>query len=219
MARVFHPRSNVLARVTLLGLPLLGAITGLVAWGVERSPYVTKQGVHWEQPVLFSHEHHVGGLGIDCRYCRTSVTESSFAGLPPTKTCMTCHSQVWTSAPLLEPVRESWRTGIPIQWRRDNNVPNYVYFDHSIHVAKGVGCVTCHGQVDQMPLTYQAKPLTMSWCLDCHREPEEHLRPREEVFNLHYVAPPDQERFGRELAERYHVRSSRALTDCYTCHR
>jgi hypothetical protein len=216
---MFHRRMNVIARGSVVGLPLLVLTVGVVAWAVQYSPYVSKQGIPWEQPVLFSHEHHVGGLGIDCRYCHTSVSDSGFAGLPPTKTCMTCHSQVWTNAKLLEPVRESWESGEPIRWRRVNNLPNYVYFNHSIHVAKGVGCATCHGPVDEMPMMMQGESLQMSWCLHCHKAPEKYLRPREEVFNLHYKPPADQERLGRELAERYHVRPSSALIDCYTCHR
>ncbi|HZZ43541.1 MAG TPA: cytochrome c3 family protein [Tepidisphaeraceae bacterium] len=219
MPRLFHRRMNVIARASLLAIPILAATAGGVAWHVQTTSYVTSQDITMEQPVPFSHKHHVGELGIDCRYCHTSVTDSSFAGLPPTKTCMTCHSQIWTNAAMLQPVRDSWRTGVPLQWQRVHNLPEYVYFDHSIHVAKGVGCATCHGQVDEMPLMFQAKSLEMSWCLECHRHPEEYLRPREEVFNLHYQSPPDQLKVGRELAERYHVRSAQALTDCYTCHR
>jgi hypothetical protein len=192
---------------------------GCMSWGVENSSYVTGQQIMLEQPIPFSHEHHVGGLGIDCRYCHTSVADSSFAGLPPTKTCMTCHSQIWTNAPMLEPVRESWRTGVPIRWQRVNTVPQYVYFDHSIHIQKGVGCATCHGKVNEMPLMQQNASLQMSWCLNCHRKPEQFLRPREEVFSMNYQPPDDQLALGKELCDRYHVRSSQALTDCYTCHR
>jgi hypothetical protein len=219
MPQIFRPRANSIARAVLLGAVLLA--TGLVvfAYEVQQSSYVTRAGLVVEQPVPFSHEHHVGGLGIDCRYCHTSVTQSAFAGLPPTKTCVTCHSQIWTNAPMLAPVRESWNQDVPIRWNRVHNLPGYVYFDHSIHVAKGVGCSTCHGPVDQMPLTYQYAPLTMSWCLDCHRHPERHLRPREEVFDMTYQPPADQRKLGRELATRYEVRSPQALTDCYTCHR
>jgi hypothetical protein len=219
MPRVFDRRMNVISRWSLLAVPLLLVLIGVVAWAVDYSPYLTEQGVPQVQPVLFSHQHHVGGLGIDCRYCHTSVQDSGFAGVPPTKTCMTCHSQIWTNAGLLEPVRQSWRTGEPIRWRRVNNLPNYVYFNHSIHVAKGVGCVTCHGPVDEMPLTWQAATLRMGWCLDCHKDPAKYLRPREEVFNLHYKQPENQEAFGKELEKRYHVRPHQAMIDCYTCHR
>lgn len=216
---VFHPRSNVIARLVVCLVPLLVGLLGLVAWAVQQSPYLTSQDVTVDQPVQFSHQHHVGGLGIDCRYCHTSVEQSSSAGLPPTKTCMSCHSQIWTNAPMLEPVRESWRTGTPIAWNRVHALPGYVYFNHSAHVTKGVGCATCHGRIDEMPLVRQASSLTMSWCLDCHRNPEKHVRPREAVFDLSYVAPADQPALGRELVERYAIRSARALTDCGTCHR
>ena len=156
---------------------------------LERSPYITYAGVRKSQPVPFSHQHHVTGLGIDCRYCHTSVEQSSFAGIPPTKTCMNCHAQIWTNAAYLEPVRESFRTGRSLEWTRVNQLPDYVYFNHSIHVNKGVGCNTCHGPVDQMPLMYQYASLQMEFCLDCHRAPEKYLRPREQVFNMRYEPP------------------------------
>jgi len=177
------------------------------------------QDVVVEQTVPFSHLHHVQGLGIDCRYCHTTAAESSFAGMPATKTCMTCHSQIWTNAPMLKPVRESWKSGTPLHWNRVHNLPDYVYFNHQAHVTHGVGCVTCHGQVDQMPLIRQASPLTMSWCLDCHRDPAKNLRPRDEVFNTKYQPPADQRSFGELLVKQYHVRSPQALSDCSTCHR
>jgi ferredoxin len=219
MARWFHPSTNAIARASLIAMVVLLIALGCLMWGGENSSYVTGQQIMLEQPIPFSHEHHVGGLGIDCRYCHTSVADSSFAGLPPTKTCMTCHSQIWTNAEMLEPVRESWRTGVPIRWQRVNTVPEYVYFDHSIHIQKGVGCATCHGKVNEMPLMQQNASLQMSWCLNCHRKPEQFLRPREEVFSMNYQPPDDQLALGKELCQRYHVRSSQALTDCYTCHR
>jgi len=219
MPQIFRPRANSIARALLLGALLLVGGLGLVAYEIQNSSYVTRAEIVIEQPIPFSHEHHVKGLGIDCRYCHTSVTQSAFAGIPPTKTCITCHSQIWTNAPMLEPVRASWNNDTPIRWNRVHNLPGYVYFNHSIHVAKGVGCATCHGPVDEMPLMYQYAPLTMAWCLDCHRHPEKHLRPREEVFNMNYRAPDDQLALGRELAQRYQVRSPQALTDCSTCHR
>ena len=218
MARTFHPRTNDIARGLLLTIPLSVGAFGLVAWRVQASPYLTSQNVTIDQPVPFSHQHHVGDLGIDCRYCHTSVTESAYAGVPPTKTCMTCHSQIWTNANLLAPVRASWRDDRPIEWNRVHALPEYVYFDHSAHVTKGVGCTTCHGQVDEMPLMRQASSLTMSWCLDCHRHPEDYLRPREQVFNTKYVAA-DQARLGPELVKAYDVRPAMALTNCGTCHR
>src|SRR2546421_9981548 len=151
MAQIFHPSMNTIAKVTIFGAVF---IIGAIAWvsaEIIRSPYYTQVSVARAQPVPFSHEHHVSGLGIDCRYCHTSVEQSSFAGMPSTKTCMTCHSQIWTNADLLEPVRQAYQTGEPIQWTRVHNLPDYVYFDHSIHVAKGVACTTCHGPVDRMP--------------------------------------------------------------------
>jgi len=219
MAQIFHRRANAIARASILGVVLVAAVGGGIAYGVQTSSFATRAGLMRDQPVPFSHEHHVGGLGIDCRYCHTSVAESPFAGLPPTKVCMTCHSQIWTNAPMLSPVRESWRTGTPIAWNRVNSVPGYVYFNHSIHLGKGVGCTTCHGPVDRMPLMYQAASLQMRWCLDCHRDPAKYLRPREEVFSVTYRPPANQGRLGQELAERYHIRDEQTLTNCSTCHR
>ena len=210
---------NTVARVILVGGPLaaLGAGTAL-AYGLTDSDWYTQQHVTIEQPVPFSHEHHAGGLGIDCRYCHTSVTESPYAGVPPTKTCMTCHSQIWTNAALLAPVRQSWSTGIPLRWQRVHDLPDYVYFDHSIHVAKGVGCAECHGAVDHMPLMHKAASLEMRWCLECHRHPEDRLRPREEVFNLHWTPPQDRRALGEQLVAQYHIQKDQ-LTNCSLCHR
>lgn len=218
MPQLFAPRANTIACVALVGLvagPLLalGALCLL-----PYTPYATGQDTTLEQPVPFSHEHHVGGLGIECRYCHTSVEQSRFAGLPPTETCMTCHSQLWTQAPMLAPVRESLAEGKPIPWRRVNRLPDYVYFDHSVHVAKGVGCTTCHGAVDRMPLMRQAAPLTMGWCLECHRNPEQALRPLDKVFSTDWEPPPDQRERGRELIHQYLVDTAH-LTDCSVCHR
>ena len=199
---------------------------------IQRSPYTTYAGVARPQPVPFSHQHHVGGLGIDCRYCHTSVEVSSFAGIPPTKTCMNCHSQIWSNAPLLEPVRESFRSGQSLVWTRVNDLPDFVYFNHSIHIAKGVGCNTCHGPVDRMPLMYNQASLQMEWCLDCHRAPEKYLRPREQVFNMRYEQPSafkpvsldgktynEQISLGKALASKYKLRSVQDITSCSTCHR
>jgi hypothetical protein len=226
MAQLFHPSFNTIAKASIIGTVLLIGGAGWVGWNIERSPYVTNQGRVRDQPVKFSHEHHVRGLGIDCRYCHTSVEESSFAGVPATKVCMTCHSQIWTNAQLLAPVRESWATGRPIPWQRVHNLPDFVFFNHSIHINKGVGCVSCHGEVDGMPLMWQHSSLQMEWCLDCHRQPENVLRPRSEVFNLHYDSLTDgkegnkpQQQLGEELRERYHVLPLQQMEDCYTCHR
>jgi hypothetical protein len=215
MAQIFHRSANTLARVTIFGAVF---IAGFVLWligGIVRSPYFTNQGVHREQPVPFSHQHHVAGLGLDCRYCHTSVETSAFAGIPPTSTCMNCHSQVWTNAEMLEPVRASMANGKPIIWSRVHRLPDFVHFNHSIHVAKGIGCASCHGRIDTMNLVYQASPLTMSWCLDCHRAPEKHIRPRDQVFNMNYVPAKPQSVLGPELVKQYNVRS---LTSCSTCH-
>jgi hypothetical protein len=219
MPQVFHPAMNTIARAILYGVPVLSAVGGVgLAYGITASDWMTNRNVTREQPVPFSHEHHVGGLGLDCRYCHTSVTESPYAGIPPTKTCMTCHSQIWTNAALLAPVRESAATQVPIAWQRVHDLPGYVYFDHSIHVAKGVGCVECHGHVEQMPLMRKVASLQMSWCLDCHRDPAPRLRPREEVFNMAWVPPADRVALGRQLLEAYHVRTEQ-LTNCSVCHR
>jgi len=216
MAQIFHRSFNTLSRVSIFGGVFI--IAGL-GWGwakYVRSDYVTGVNVARDQDVPFSHRHHVAGLGIDCRYCHTSVEQSKFAGVPATKICMHCHSQVWTNSPMLEPVRESYRTGKPLVWNRVHNLPHFVYFDHSIHVAKGVGCATCHGRVDQMPLVRQAASLYMEWCLECHRQPERFVRPREEVFNMAWEPSPDQLVKGQELVKRYHIEKK---TDCSVCHR
>lgn len=218
MAQLFKRRANAIANTTVIGGALLfaGICGALYAFG--RSDYWTRVEEPPAQPVPFSHEHHVAGLGIDCRYCHTSVEKSAFAGIPPTETCMTCHSQVWKDAPVLQPVRDSLQTGTPLRWTRVYDLPDYVYFNHSIHVNKGIGCASCHGRIDEMPMTGKVQPLNMRWCLDCHRAPENHLRPRDEVFNMDYQTRDNQLAAGRELMEQQHVRV-KGLTDCYTCHR
>ncbi|MBC8145078.1 MAG: cytochrome c3 family protein [bacterium] len=218
MPQIFRPSTNSLARATILGalLFIVGSLWLLAE--INRSSYVTNADVVRDQPVPFSHEHHVAGLGIDCRYCHTSVEESAFAGIPPTETCMTCHSQVWTNAKMLEPVRDSYRTGRPLRWTRVHDLPDFTYFNHSIHVAKGVGCESCHGRVDRMPLMYQASTLQMEWCLDCHRAPEKHLRPRDQVFNMNYKPAGEQLAIGSRLVHDYNVNVAQ-LTDCSICHR
>lgn len=175
-------------------------------------------GAPVEQPVPFSHKHHVKDDGIDCRYCHTTVEKSSSAGMPPTQVCMTCHSQIFKDAPLLEPIRESYLKNVPIHWNCVNQLPDFVYFNHSSHVKKGIGCVTCHGRIDEMPLTSRAAPLTMQWCLDCHRSPERRVRPREHVFDMHWQPMEDQAALGKKLVELYHIQKGR-ITDCSTCHR
>lgn len=219
MSQIFPRRANALAKSTL-GVVLAVGATGLwLVFALMRSSWATKQNEFVEQPVQFSHAHHVGGVGLDCRYCHTSVENSAFAGIPPTNTCMNCHSQLWTNAPILEPVRASFRNNTNLTWIRVNDLPDFVYFNHQIHVKQGVGCITCHGQVDQMPLMFQAKSLLMEWCLDCHRAPEKYIRPREEVFNPNYVAPPNQLEVGLALKTKYGIASANHMISCSVCHR
>jgi hypothetical protein len=218
MAQIFHPSMKVVAKASIVAAVITIAALSTVAVLMYRSSYYTTAQEPREQVVPFSHKHHVSGLGIDCRYCHTSVEQSSFAGIPPTSTCMTCHSQVWTGSPMLAPVRESYRTNTPLQWTRVNDLPDFVFFNHSIHIAKGIGCQTCHGQVDQMPLTWRQESLYMAWCLDCHRAPEKFIRPRSEVFNMKYKAPANQTEVGLKLVKAYSVKTKQ-LTDCSICHR
>lgn len=218
MPQVFPKSANVIARVIIWGGLAGLAFVSWAAFYVYESPYVTRANVYMPQPVPFSHQHHVQGLGLDCRYCHKGVETSAYAGMPSTETCMTCHSQLYTDAPALAPVRTSWATNVPIVWNRLNKLPDYVYFDHSIHINKGVGCVECHGQVDQMPLTLKAKDFEMRFCLDCHAKPAMHLRPRDEVFNMHWTPPPDHDALAAALMKQYHI-PGRRLTNCSTCHR
>jgi hypothetical protein len=232
MAQFFPKSANAYARMSLVLAGVLAAALGLAGDRLQRSPYVTKEGLRPEQPVPFSHQHHVGGLGIDCRYCHTSVENSSFAGIPPTKTCMNCHSQIWTNAQMLEPIRASFRDNKSLQWSRVHDLPDFVYFSHEIHINKGVGCKSCHGPVDEMPLMYQDATLQMEWCLECHRDTAKVLRPREEVFNMQYKEPSrgnpvkfagaefiDQQSLGKAIQKAYHVRNKFEITSCETCHR
>lgn len=214
--QVFHPSTNTISRISIFGaIFFIGGLLWLLN-AFNRSSYVTDVGVPVDQPVPFSHKHHVTGIGIDCRYCHTSVEVSSFAGMPATETCMSCHSQIWADSPMLEPVRASFRTGQPLQWTRVHDLPQFVYFDHSIHVNKGIGCASCHGRVDLMPLMWKVNTLNMEWCLDCHRQPEKFVRPREEVFNMEWQPPSDQAALGAKLVSQYKIQK---LTDCWTCHR
>jgi hypothetical protein len=216
MAQIFHPSSNTLSKVTIVGAVLLLGGLGLAGSNWFRSDFVTGTNMALEQPVQFSHKHHVSDAGIDCRYCHTSVETSSFAGIPPTETCMTCHSQIWADSPMLEPVRASYRTNQSLQWNRVHNLPDFVFFNHSIHINKGVGCSTCHGRVDQMPLMWRQNTLLMEWCLDCHRAPERYVRPRDKIYVMDWNPPPDQAVMGAKLVKEYKIQK---LTDCYTCHR
>ena len=216
MPQIFSRGANTLAKLSLAAglLAAVGAISLLIILG--KSSYVTRANEFVEQPLQFSHAHHVGDDGIDCRYCHTSVETSSFAGIPPTQTCMNCHSQLWVDSPILEPVRASLREDRSLHWTRVHDLPDFVYFNHSIHVKKGVGCETCHGRVDQMPLMYQQNSLQMEWCIGCHRAPEQFVRPREEVFTMGYRPPVAQEVLGPQLVREYAIQS---LTSCSTCHR
>ena len=216
MSQIFHPSTNLISRLSIYGGAIMLGILTYVFYEIALSPWYTEVDVARQQPVPFSHKHHVGELGIDCRYCHASVENSPFAGLPPTQTCMTCHSQIWKIAPMLEPVRVSYRDDTSVSWTRVNALPEFVCFDHSIHLSKGIGCTTCHGPIAIMPLTYRQGTLYMSWCLNCHRQPEKFVRPRSEVFNPYYQAPPNQLELGRKLVKKYKIQS---LQNCSTCHR
>jgi hypothetical protein len=219
MAQIFHRSANLIARFSVLALVVLANLALAVVLLVARSPYITNQRVTRNQPLQFSHKHHVGDDGIDCRYCHTSVESSAYAGIPPTRTCMNCHSVLFNNVAYLEPIRESYRTDESIQWVKVHRLADYVYFNHSIHINKGIGCSTCHGAVNQMPLMFQASPLNMDWCLACHRHPEQNVRPRDQVFNMDWKAPANQEELGKKLVAEYKIRTVNELTSCSTCHR
>jgi len=219
MAQIFHRSTNTISRVSIYGAVFILAALGYLAWAITDSPYFTDVNVSRQQPVPFSHKHHVTDDGIDCRYCHTSVEKSSFAGIPSTDICMTCHSRLWNNSPMLEPVRMSYQTDRSLEWTRVNALPEFAYFDHSIHIHKGVGCTTCHGPIGEMPLTWRAQTLYMRWCIDCHKHPERHVRRREDVFKADYKPPQDQLALGRQLVKEYKIKDAKQLTDCYTCHR
>jgi Cytochrome c7 and related cytochrome c len=189
MAQVFDRSSNALARFSLVLTGVIVIALGVTLNELQRSPWVTRQGQRPDQPIPFSHKHHVQGLGLQCQYCHTQVEKAAYAGIPPTKTCINCHAQIWTNAQLLEPVRQSWATGDSIQWIRVHDLPDYVYFNHEIHVNKGIGCASCHGRVDEMPLMYMQNSLQMEWCLNCHRNPAVNLRPTSEIYNMAWAGP------------------------------
>jgi len=220
MGQIFKPRHNSIAKVSVVGATLGVLMIGAVAWILRESPYNSGKEVALSQPVPFSHQHHAKELGIDCRYCHTSVEKAAYAGMPPTHTCMSCHSQIWTNAKLLKPVRDSYREGRPIEWNEVYRLPDYVYFNHSIHVQKGVGCTSCHTGIDRMAMTEKSRTFWMKDCLACHRHPEKYLRPKDQVFSLDW--PP--ENTGHELQEgkkrivEYSIPLHR-LTNCMTCHR
>jgi hypothetical protein len=237
--QTFHHSTNTLAKLSIFGGLFIAAAALWALAEVNRSSYNTGQYIERQQPVQFSHKHHVGDDGISCVYCHTSVESSNTAGLPPTQTCMNCHSQIWSESPYLEPVRASWRDNRPIEWTRVHDLPDYVYFNHGIHVAKGVGCASCHGRVDEMPAVYQAASLQMEWCLACHREPERFIRPKERIYDMGWNIEGDEAagvkadpenrlaenksakrlEEARALLKTYKVRSPATLTSCSTCHR
>ncbi|HZQ61237.1 MAG TPA: cytochrome c3 family protein [Casimicrobiaceae bacterium] len=217
MAQIFSRRFTLVLR-----LALIAGVTAITTAAVVYRVNARGDAPHddpIEQPVPFSHKHHVRDDGIDCRYCHVSVETSAFAGIPPLATCMTCHSQLFTDAPPLAPLVTAYRGGTALEWRRVHHLPEFAYFDHSIHVAKGVGCTTCHGAIGEMPLVRRVASLYMQWCLDCHRAPERYLRPQAQVFDIDWRPPPDQAQRGAALAKAYGLRSTRELTDCSTCHR
>lgn len=215
MGQIFSPAFSLYVKLALLGA-LIGIVGACLAWrGLVTDPYRQSEAVN--QPVPFSHKHHVDEVGLDCRFCHVGVETQAFAGVPPISTCMTCHSQLFTDAKMLQPVTDAWRKGSELRWNRVNQLPDFVYFNHSIHIAKGVGCETCHGRVDQMPLMRRVAPLSMAWCLDCHRAPQKFLRPREHVFDMGWHAR-DQQQLGMDLIHQYRIDTAR-LTDCSVCHR
>jgi Cytochrome c7 and related cytochrome c len=216
MSQIFPKSANALSKASILLVLGLVALIGALLPVLQRSDFVTTANTFKDQPVQFSHQHHVGGIGIDCRYCHTAVEVSSSAGIPPTKTCINCHSQIWSTSPYLEPVRASFRDDKPLKWLRVHDLPDFVYFNHSIHVKKGVGCETCHGRVDKMPLMRQQNSLQMEWCLNCHRNPEQYVRPRSEVLTMGYVPAVAQAELGPKLVAEYKIQS---LTNCSVCHR
>lgn len=219
MGQIFPRNANLLARLSIFAALLLVAELALITAVYFRSNGYRQINVAIEQPVPFSHQLHSGTLGVDCRYCHVSVEQSYFANIPATETCMTCHSQIATGSARLAPVRESYATGEPILWEKVNRVPDFVYFNHSIHVNKGMGCTECHGKVNEMAVVWQPQAFFMGYCLNCHRNPENYVRPREEIYNMDYVHPANQAELGRELVAQYGIMPADQLTNCWTCHR
>jgi len=220
MAQIFHRGANNIAKASIAVAVVLAAVAGYAYTQIARSSYLTNRYLERQQPVQFSHKHHVGDDGIDCRYCHTSVETSASAGLPPTQTCMNCHSQIWSDSPYLEPVRASFRDNKPIEWERVHDLPEYAYFNHSIHVAKGVGCASCHGDVANMPAVFQENTLQMEWCVACHRDPSPNIRPKAEIFNTSWnkddITTEQQKEVDESIKK---LRSKEMLTSCSTCHR
>ena len=219
MSQVFPRKSNAWTKAILIAAGFFVIGLGWLVLVLQRSDVVTGANEFIEQPVQFSHQHHAGGIGIDCRYCHTSVEISPSAGIPPTKTCINCHSQIWSTSPYLEPVRASFRDDKPLNWIRVHDLPDFVYFNHSIHVTKGVGCETCHDRVDRMPLMIQKRSLQMEWCLDCHRDPSRYIRPRDQITTMGYVPAKAQAELGPQLVREYKIADREHLTNCSVCHR
>ena len=216
MGQIFPRRANVLSKASIIATALVLAVILGALFLLVRSPYRTQVGILRSQPIPYSHKLHVGELGLDCRYCHTAVEKSASASLPSTEMCMNCHSQVRKESPTLAPLQASFTNGTPIAWTRVHDLADYVYFNHSIHINKGFGCVTCHGQVDQIPLMYREKSLLMEWCLECHRDPAQFIRPRDQVFNLNWQPTESQDVLGPRLVKEYGVQSR---TNCSACHR
>ncbi len=198
---------------------VLAGVGGFAFTQISRSSYLTGRYLEKQQPVQFSHKHHVGDDGIDCRYCHQTVETTASAGMPSTQTCMNCHSQLWADSPYLEPVRASFRDNKPIEWERVHDLPEYTYFNHSIHVAKGVGCSNCHGSIDKMPAVYQENTLQMEWCIACHRAPEKFIRPKSEIFNMAWQDGDLDSKERDKLKVDLKIRSKEMMTSCSTCHR
>jgi hypothetical protein len=218
MSQLFHPSINLITRITLLALVLIVTGVGWLCYTIFNAPYVTEVGIAKAQAIPFSHQQHVGGLGLDCRYCHISVEESNSASLPSTEVCMGCHKQVAKDSPFLQAVQESITENKPLAWIRVHTLADHVYFNHAIHVKQGVACETCHGRVDQMPVVMKTQSLQMAWCLDCHRTPEKYIRPRNAVFAVGWQPEQDQIQLGKELVQAYHIQVNQ-LTDCSVCHR
>jgi hypothetical protein len=220
MAQFFHKSANNIARISMIAAVILAGVAGYVYTQVARSSYLTGRYIEKQQPVQFSHKHHSGDDGIDCRYCHSTVETTPNAGMPPTQTCMNCHNQIWSDSPYLEPVRASFRENKPIEWERVHDLPEYAYFNHSIHVSKGVGCASCHGDISSMPAVYQENTLQMEWCLSCHRDPAPNIRPQSEIYNTSWnpgdITPEQQTEVQEKIKN---LRSSEMLTSCSTCHR
>ncbi len=219
MAQLFHRGANNIAKASMIVVIVLGGVVFYGYTQIARSSYLTGRGVEKQQPVQFSHKHHVGDDGIDCRYCHTSVETAASAGIPPTQTCMNCHNQLYADQEYLEPIRASYRDNKPIEWERVHDLPGYAYFNHSIHVAKGVGCSTCHGAIDEMPAVFQENTLQMEWCLSCHKDPSQFIRPKEEIYNMDWKDSNLTADERTQLKQDYKIRSKELLTSCSTCHR